>query len=71
MREAVCRGSRRKIGSSLLNDLMANAGLLGSQLQKHHTSEQIIRKLRQVERLTTEGATVKEAVRQIEVTKQT
>jgi len=39
--------------------------------KKHHTPEQIIRKLRKVERLTAEGATVKEAVRQIEVTEQT
>lgn len=39
--------------------------------KKHHTPEQIIRKLREVERLTAEGSTVKEAVRQIEVSEQT
>ena len=37
----------------------------------HHTLEQIITKLRTVERLTAEGATVKEAVKQIEVSEQT
>lgn len=39
--------------------------------KKHHTPEQIITKLRAVERLTAEGATVKEAVKQIEVSEQT
>jgi transposase-like protein len=39
--------------------------------KKHHTPEQIITKLRTVERLTAEGSTVKEAVKQIEVSEQT
>lgn len=39
--------------------------------KKHHTPAQIVKKLRKVERLTAEGSTVKEAVRQIEVTEQT
>ena len=39
--------------------------------RKRHTPEQIITKLRKVERLTAEGATVREAVKQIEVTEQT
>jgi len=36
-----------------------------------HTPEQIIQKLRQVEVLVAEGATIADAVRQIEVTEQT
>ena len=36
-----------------------------------HTPEQIIQKLRQVEVLLAEGATISDAVRQIEVTEQT
>ena len=39
--------------------------------RKRHTPEQIITKLRKVERLTAEGATVAEAVKQIEVSEQT
>lgn len=39
--------------------------------KKHHTPEQIITKLRTVERLTAEGTTVKQAVKQIEVSEQT
>jgi len=39
--------------------------------KKRHTPEQIITKLRKVERLTAEGSTVKEAVKQIEVSEQT
>lgn len=38
---------------------------------KKHSVEQIIGKLRQVEVLVAEGATISEAVRQIEVTEQT
>lgn len=38
---------------------------------KKHSVEQIIQKLRQVEVLVAEGASVSEAVRQIEVTEQT
>ena len=37
----------------------------------HHTPEQITTKLRTVERLTAEGSTVKDAVKQIEVSEQT
>lgn len=39
--------------------------------KKHHTPEQIITKLRTVERLTAEGSTIKEAVKQIAVSEQT
>ncbi|PLX33556.1 MAG: hypothetical protein C0600_00205 [Ignavibacteria bacterium] len=39
--------------------------------KKKHTPEQIIQKLRQVEVLLAEGATISDAVRQIEVTEQT
>lgn len=39
--------------------------------KKRHTPEQIITKLRKVERLTAEGLTVREAVKQIEVSEQT
>ncbi len=39
--------------------------------KKKHTPEQIITKLRKVEALTAEGATVAEAVKQIEVAEQT
>ncbi len=39
--------------------------------KKNHTPEQIITKLRKVEVLTAEGATVAEAVKQIEVSEQT
>ena len=39
--------------------------------RKKHTPEQIIQKLRQVEILLAEGATISDAVRQIEVTEQT
>ena len=39
--------------------------------RKRHTPEQIIQKLRTVEVLLAEGATISEAVRQIEVTEQT
>ena len=38
---------------------------------KNHTPEQIITKLRKVEALTTEGISVAEAVKQIEVSEQT
>ena len=38
---------------------------------KKHSVEQIIQKLRQIEVLVAEGASVSEAVRQIEVTEQT
>ena len=39
--------------------------------KKKHSPEQIIQKLRQVEVLLAEGATIADAVRQIEVTEQT
>ena len=39
--------------------------------KKNHTPEQIITKLRKVEALTAQGATVAEAVKQIEVSEQT
>ena len=39
--------------------------------KKHHTAQQIIDKLRTVERLRAEGATVAKAARQIEVSEQT
>lgn len=39
--------------------------------KKHHTPQQIIDKLRTVERLRAEGATVAEAAKQIEVSEQT
>lgn len=39
--------------------------------KKNHTPQQIIEKLRKVERLRAEGATVTEAARQIEVSEQT
>lgn len=39
--------------------------------KKRHTPQQIITKLRKVECLTAEGANVKEAVKQIEVSEQT
>ena len=39
--------------------------------KKHHTPEQIITKLRTVEALTAQGATVAEAAKQIEVSEQT
>lgn len=39
--------------------------------KKKHSPEQIIQKLRQVEVLLAEGATISDAVRQIEVTEQT
>jgi len=39
--------------------------------KKHHTPEQIIAKLRKVEALTAEGATIAEAAKQIGVSDQT
>ena len=39
--------------------------------KKNHTPEQIITKLRKVEALTAQGATIAEAVKQIEVSEQT
>ena len=39
--------------------------------KKRHTAEQIIQKLRQVEVLASQGATMNEAIRQIGVTEQT
>ena len=39
--------------------------------RKRHTPEQIIQKLREVEILVSQGKSVQEAVRQIEVTEQT
>lgn len=39
--------------------------------KNHHTPEQIVTKLRKVEALTAEGATIAEAARQIGVTDQT
>ena len=39
--------------------------------RRRHTPEQIVRKLREVERLLGEGRTVAEAVKQIEVSEQT
>lgn len=39
--------------------------------KKKHTPEQIIAKLRKVEALTAEGATIAEAAKQIEVSEQT
>ena len=39
--------------------------------RKRHTAEQIIQKLRQVEVLVGQGASMAEAIRQIEVTEQT
>jgi putative transposase len=39
--------------------------------KKTHTTEQIITKLRKVEALTAQGATIAEAVKQIEVAEQT
>lgn len=39
--------------------------------KKHHTPEQIVTKLRKVEALTAEGATVAEAAKQIHVSEQT
>lgn len=38
--------------------------------KKHHTPEQIVSKLRKVEALTAEGATVAEAARQVGVSEQ-
>ena len=39
--------------------------------KKHHTPEQIVTKLRKVEALTAEGATVAEAAKQVGVSEQT
>ena len=39
--------------------------------QRRHTPEQIVRKLREVERLLGEGRPVAEAVKQVEVSEQT
>jgi transposase-like protein len=39
--------------------------------RKHYSTEQIIRKLREVELLTSQGGTVKEACKKIQVTEQT
>ena len=39
--------------------------------KKHHTPEQIVSKLRKVEALTAEGATIAEAAKQVGVSEQT
>ena len=39
--------------------------------RRRHTPEQIVRKLREVERLLGEGQTVAEAVKQVEISEQT
>jgi putative transposase len=39
--------------------------------RRHHTPEQIVRKLREVERLVAAGATAAEAARQVEISEQT
>ncbi len=39
--------------------------------RRRHTPEQIVRKLREVERLTAEGQTIAEAAKQIEISEQT
>lgn len=38
---------------------------------RRHTPEQIVRKLREVERLTAEGQTIAEAAKQVEISEQT
>ena len=39
--------------------------------RRRHTPEQIVRKLREVERLTAEGQTIAEAAKQLEISEQT
>ncbi len=39
--------------------------------RRRHTPEQIVRKLREVERLTAEGQTIAEAAKQVEISEQT
>jgi transposase-like protein len=39
--------------------------------RRRHTPEQIVRKLREVERLTAEGQTIAQAAKQIEISEQT